>query len=84
MYVQLYRAVFMQHNFSVHVSFTAAMLVYCNVQYSMGKKHFQCRYGEMQATNRPLFAYYNTIIQIIACTTYANDGQIATCTCVAP
>ena len=36
-----------------------AMLVYYKVQYSMGEKHFHSRYEEMQAINRPSFAYYN-------------------------
>ena len=43
-------------------------------------KHFHRRYGEIQAANRPSFAYYNA--DNTACPTYANDGRIATC--VAP
>ena len=37
-------------------TFTAAMLVYYTV-HLIGEKHFHRHYGEMQAANRPLFAY---------------------------
>ena len=35
-------------SFSLHVCFMAAMLVYNNVQYSMGEKYFHCCYGATQ------------------------------------
>ena len=48
--------VFHVTSFSVHVHFVAAMLVYYNVQYSMGEKHFHRRYGAMQVAICPLLA----------------------------
>ena len=57
----------------MHVHFMATMLVYFNVQYSMGTNYFLYCYGEMQAANRPSFVYYNTD----NCN-FANNGRITT------
>ena len=43
-------------SFTVHIRFMAAMLVYYNVQYSMGEKHFHCRYGATQVAIWPSLA----------------------------
>ena len=53
--------------------------VYYNVQYSMDEKHFHCRYGEMQAANRPSFAYYKADNCL---SNLCHDERIASC--VAP
>ena len=44
---------------SVFFRYTADMLV-SNIRWSVGKKHFRCRFGTTQATNHPSLAYYNT------------------------
>ena len=48
--------VFHVMSFSVHVCYVAAMLVYYNVQYLMGEKHFHRHYGATQAAICPLLA----------------------------
>ena len=54
--------------FSVYVCFMVAMLVYCNIQYSIGEKLFHCHFGEMQAA-----IAIHCLHMITACPTYANN-----------
>ena len=63
-----YRAVFHMTSFSVHIRFATAMLVYYNVQYSLGEKHFHRRYGATQAAICPSLALvWQAVICIIIC-----------------
>ena len=56
--------------FSVYICFMVAMLVYCNIQYSIGEKLFHCHFGEMQAA-----IAIHCLHMITACPTYANNRR---------
>ena len=61
---------------SVHVHFTAAMLVYFDVQYSMSESTFTIT---MKKFRQLAVHCLRIIIQITACPTYGNNGQMVTC-----